>query len=91
MLVYLPAAIVPGFSRRVLKDPFLGIVTSSDLFPFKGVCLFVCWLACLLFTIKLNIITEKQRGHPTSSAKRINVRGWGWGSVSGMLPVYLQP
>lgn len=81
MLVYLPAAIVPGFSHRVLKDPFLGIMTSSDLFPFKCVFLF----ACLLFTIKLNITTEKQRGHPTSPAKRINVRGWGWGSVSGML------
>lgn len=92
MLVYLPAAIVPGFSRRVLKDPFLGIMTSSDLFPFKiFFCLFVCWLACLLFTIKLNIITEKQRGHPTSTTKRINMRDWGWGSVSGMLPVCLQP
>lgn len=50
MLVYLPAAIVPGFSRRVLKDPFLGIMTSSDLFPFKVffVCLFAGLLACFL-------------------------------------------
>lgn len=91
MLVYLLAAIVPGFSHRVLKDPFLGIMTSSDLFPFKCVFLFACLLACLLFTIKLNITTEKQRGHPTGPTKRINVRGWGWGSVSGMLPVCLQP